>query len=88
MTTQSTPTITVNDTEYDLKDFTDYQREILGFVQQADADIFKLRSRLAIAQAGRQAAITSLSESLKSEQAPLKETSEEEPQEFVETSNG
>ena len=59
--------ITINNKEYDTRDFNSQQSDLLTIIQVANADIQKASARLALMQTGREGAIQALVESLETE---------------------
>ena len=56
--------ITINNKEYDTRDFNSQQSDLLTIIQVANGDIQKASARLALMQTGREGAIQALFESL------------------------
>ena len=52
--------ITLNEKEYDIRDFTPEQHNLLAVIQIADPDIRKMSARLAVMQEGREQAVKAL----------------------------
>ena len=58
-------TITINDVEYDVADFTDQQKVMLNHIQDLDRKLGNAQFNLDQLQVGRQAFVDMLSSSLK-----------------------
>lgn len=56
--------VNINGTEYDTRDFNPEQLELLDAVAFADRELYKLRARQTIQQAGREELFTQLIKSL------------------------
>ena len=56
--------VVINDKEYDVRDFTEQQQNLLEMINVANADIHKLRNRLELSVCGREAAVRTLTQTL------------------------
>lgn len=70
MTEKQTNVITINDTEYNVDDFTDVQRALLAHVQDLDRKMGNARFQLDQLTVGREAFITQLYNQLNEASAP------------------
>jgi len=60
-----TPTITIDDNEYQIDQLSDEHRNVINHMQVADQEIARLQTMIAILTTGRQAYINQLGEELK-----------------------
>ena len=56
--------VTINGKEFDVRDFSPEQTELLNAVALADSDLYKMRVRLAVQQTGRDALFNQLTQTL------------------------
>jgi len=56
--------ITINNKEYDTRDFSEQQKGLLDMINLANSDLFKARARVELVAAGREAALRTLTQSV------------------------
>ena len=56
--------ITINNKEYDTRDFSEQQKGLLDMINLANSDLFKARARVELVAAGREAAVNALTQAL------------------------
>ena len=56
--------VTINNQEFDIRDFNPEQKELLDAIAFADSELYKLRVRLTVQQTGRDALLTQLTKTL------------------------
>lgn len=62
--------ITINNKEYDRRNFTDEQHRVLNVVLMTNTDIDKAQARLDVMRAGREVALDNLVKSLEATEQP------------------